>query len=210
MRALVARWLVWLRCRSCDAAPALRMDFLVKRTGPGQAEVNTLELTELGFSMLGCAGIAWALHVCTLHVHVHRSMCAHCMCAADTLRVHAVCMPCVSCAYSSFSHTASCENTAYTRHVQQACAWWNAPHACTHGRTPPPAPPAPRLCGRWTDGPQLVFGALLESCFDDVGATEAEAERLRLFRSKMHLQPSNAAAPGLTAPTDLGADDEDM
>ena len=100
--------------------------------------------------------------------------------------------------------------TAYTRHVQQACAWWDAPHACTHSRTPPPAPPAPRLCGRWTDGPQLVFGALLESCFDDVGATEAEAERLRLFRSKMHLQPSNAAAPGLTAPTDLGADDEDM
>ena len=79
-----------------------------------------------------------------------------------------------------------------------------------HGRTPPPAPPAPRLCGRWTDGPQLVFGALLESCFDDVGATEAEAERLRLFRSNMHLQPSNAAAPGLTAPTDLDADDEDM
>ena len=76
--------------------------------------------------------------------------------------------------------------------------------------SPPAAPAAPRLCGRWTDGPQLVFGALLESCFDDVGATEAEAERLRLFRSNMHLQPSNAAVPGLTAPTDLDADDEDM
>ena len=72
---------------------------------------------------------------------------------------------------------------------------------------PPAAPAAPRLCGRWTDGPQLVFGALLESCFDDVGPTEAEAERLRRFRSNMHLQPSNAAAPGLAAPTDLDADD---
>ena len=84
---------------------------------------------------------------------------------------------------------------------------WEAPHTCTRGRKPPAAPAAPRLCGRWADGPQLVFGALLESCFDDVGPTEAEAERLRRFRSNMHLQPSNAAAPGLAAPTDLDADD---
>ena len=106
------------------------------------------------------------------------------------------------------AHTtcASCIVHAHV-HVQQACARWEAPHTCTRGRKPPAAPAAPRLCGRWTDGPQLVFGALLESCFDDVGPTEAEAERLRRFRSNMHLQPSNAAAPGLAAPTDLDADD---
>ena len=71
VRVLVARWLVWLRCRSCDAPPALRMDFLVKRTGPGQAEVSTLELTELGFSMLGCAATARAPR--TLHAHCMRT-----------------------------------------------------------------------------------------------------------------------------------------
>ena len=75
VRVLVARWLVWLRCRSCDAPPALRMDFLVKRTGPGQAEVNTPELTELGFSMLGCAATAHA--PCTLHVHHNMGMGMH-------------------------------------------------------------------------------------------------------------------------------------
>ena len=73
----------------------------------------------------------------------------------------------------------------------------------------PHAPPAPHLCGRWADGPQLVFGALLESCFDDVGPTEAEAERLRLFRSNMHLQPSNAAAAIDVDEAGLDAD-EDM
>jgi len=53
------------------------MDFLVKRTGPGQAEVNTLELTELGFSMLGCAATARA--PCTLHAHHNMGM--HITCA---------------------------------------------------------------------------------------------------------------------------------
>mgnify|MGYP004236308357 CR=1 FL=1 len=67
--------------------------------------------------------------------------------------------------------------------------------------------PSPHLSGRWADGPQLVFGALLESCFDDVGPTETEAERLRLFRSSMHLQPSHAAVG--SDETDLDAD-EDM
>ena len=94
MRALVARWLVWLRCRSCDAPPALRMDFLVKRTGPGQAEVNTLELTELGFSMLGCVGTACAcacaLHVCTLHVHHMPTACALQHVCIDTLPAHCI------------------------------------------------------------------------------------------------------------------------
>eukprot|EP00908_Phaeocystis_cordata_P020278 Transcript_31949.p1 GENE.Transcript_31949~~Transcript_31949.p1 ORF type:complete len:393 (+),score=156.97 Transcript_31949:805-1983(+) len=49
---LTASWLTWLHCQSCEALPAVRMDMLVKRTAPGSAEVFTLELTELGFSML--------------------------------------------------------------------------------------------------------------------------------------------------------------
>jgi uncharacterized membrane protein YgcG len=50
---LASAWLVWLRAQSVEALPAMRMDILVKRTGAGRAEVFTLELTELGFSMLG-------------------------------------------------------------------------------------------------------------------------------------------------------------
>ena len=49
---LVNTWLTWLRCQSVEALPAVRMDMLIKRVGPGKAEVFTLELTELGFSML--------------------------------------------------------------------------------------------------------------------------------------------------------------
>ena len=46
----------------------------------------------------------------------------------------------------------------------------------------------------WDEGPRLVFGALLESCFEDVGPSEAEAERLRLFRSSA--PPANGDAGG--------------
>lgn len=49
---LVDAWLTWLRCQSVECLPAVRMDMLVRRKGPGAAEVFTLELTELGFSML--------------------------------------------------------------------------------------------------------------------------------------------------------------
>jgi hypothetical protein len=42
-----------LRCKHAFAPlPAIRIDILVKRVSPGKAEVHTLELTELGFSML--------------------------------------------------------------------------------------------------------------------------------------------------------------
>ena len=49
--------LSWLRCVASGhgAPPAIRMDFLVHRAAPGRATVHTLELTELGFSLLGCA-----------------------------------------------------------------------------------------------------------------------------------------------------------
>ena len=49
---LVRTWLTWLRCRNAEVTPCVRMDILVTRAGPGRAEVHTLELTELGFSML--------------------------------------------------------------------------------------------------------------------------------------------------------------
>ena len=49
---LVSAWLSWFRTQSVEALPGVRMDILIRRTGPGVAEVFTLELTELGFSML--------------------------------------------------------------------------------------------------------------------------------------------------------------
>ena len=49
---LVRHWLGWLRCRSAEATPAIRMDILISRSGVGKADVHTLELTEMGFSML--------------------------------------------------------------------------------------------------------------------------------------------------------------
>ena len=49
---LVSLWLTWLCCQSAEPVPAIRMDILVTRSGPGRSEVHTLELTEMGFSML--------------------------------------------------------------------------------------------------------------------------------------------------------------
>jgi hypothetical protein len=90
---LVDAWMVWLRCRNCEMPPALRIDCLVRRSGVGRAEVHTLELTEMGFSMLA-----------------------------------------------------------------------------------------------WEDGPRLVFGALLASCFEDVATTEAERNQLTRFATMHKLE----------------------
>ncbi len=49
---LVRHWLTWLRCRSAEPTIAFRCDLLITRASPGKAEVHTLELTEMGFSML--------------------------------------------------------------------------------------------------------------------------------------------------------------
>ena len=50
---LVLNWMTWLKCKHVGPPPpAIRIDVLVKRIGPGRADVHTLELTELGFSML--------------------------------------------------------------------------------------------------------------------------------------------------------------
>jgi len=50
---LVAAWLAWFKTQSVEALPGVRVDVLVRRVRQGAAEVFTLELTELGFSMLG-------------------------------------------------------------------------------------------------------------------------------------------------------------
>ena len=49
---LVKHWLAWLRCKNAEPVPCIRMDILVSKAGPGRADVHTLELTEMGFSML--------------------------------------------------------------------------------------------------------------------------------------------------------------
>ena len=54
----MARWLRWLTAMSSDSVPAIRMDFLVRRSGAGRAEVHSLELTELGFSLLGSTALS--------------------------------------------------------------------------------------------------------------------------------------------------------
>ena len=41
---LVRQWLTWLRCRSAEPTPAIRMDLLVSRTALGRTEVHTLEV----------------------------------------------------------------------------------------------------------------------------------------------------------------------
>ena len=53
---LVAHWERWLCACSSEPVPALRMDFLVHHTARGHASVHSLELTELGFCMLGWRG----------------------------------------------------------------------------------------------------------------------------------------------------------
>ena len=50
---LVSCWLRWLRAMSSDPVPAIRMDFLVHHLAVGEVQVHSLELTELGFSLLG-------------------------------------------------------------------------------------------------------------------------------------------------------------
>lgn len=51
---LTQHWLAWLRTQTCEVPPAIRFDYFVGRTGEakGKATVWTLEICELGFSML--------------------------------------------------------------------------------------------------------------------------------------------------------------
>jgi len=53
-REITDHWLHWVRAQICEVPPAVRFDFFVGRTAePGKAVVWTLEICELGFSMLG-------------------------------------------------------------------------------------------------------------------------------------------------------------
>mmetsp|Transcript_84049 Transcript_84049/g.213952 ORF Transcript_84049/g.213952 Transcript_84049/m.213952 type:complete len:728 (+) Transcript_84049:3-2186(+) len=51
---IAEHWMVWVQAQICAVPPAIRFDFFVGRgEKPGEAVVWTLEICELGFSMLG-------------------------------------------------------------------------------------------------------------------------------------------------------------
>eukprot|EP00928_Gymnodinium_smaydae_P088915 TRINITY_DN72950_c0_g1_i1.p1 TRINITY_DN72950_c0_g1~~TRINITY_DN72950_c0_g1_i1.p1 ORF type:complete len:725 (+),score=109.46 TRINITY_DN72950_c0_g1_i1:62-2236(+) len=53
-REIVNHWLFWIKSQICELPPAIRFDFFVGRSPQaGKATVWTLEICELGFSMLG-------------------------------------------------------------------------------------------------------------------------------------------------------------
>ena len=51
-RTLTDHWMVWVQVQSCEMPAAIRFDYMVKRSGPGTANVWTLEICELGFSCI--------------------------------------------------------------------------------------------------------------------------------------------------------------
>lgn len=53
-RQITEHWMNWVRAQTCQTPPGIRFDYFVGRAGPpGKATVRTLEICELGFSMLG-------------------------------------------------------------------------------------------------------------------------------------------------------------
>jgi len=53
-RELCDHWIAWIQAQICDIPPAVRFDYFIGRTAEkGKAVVWTLEICELGFSMLG-------------------------------------------------------------------------------------------------------------------------------------------------------------
>ena len=44
---LVRQWLIWLRCRSAEPTPCIRMDILVSKAGPGKADVRDCTASHL-------------------------------------------------------------------------------------------------------------------------------------------------------------------
>lgn len=54
-RELTSHWLHWVEAQCCEMPPAIRFDYFVSRVkgSAGKASVWTLEICELGFSMLG-------------------------------------------------------------------------------------------------------------------------------------------------------------
>lgn len=52
-RDITAHWMAWIQSQACEVPPAIRFDYFVGRSSePGRATVWTLEICELGFSML--------------------------------------------------------------------------------------------------------------------------------------------------------------
>lgn len=53
-REITAQWLIWVEAQISEPPPAIRFDYFIGRSAqPGKAVVWTLEICELGFSMLG-------------------------------------------------------------------------------------------------------------------------------------------------------------
>jgi len=53
-REITAHWMTWVQAQICDIPPGIRFDYFIGRTPEkGKAVVWTLEICELGFSMLG-------------------------------------------------------------------------------------------------------------------------------------------------------------
>mmetsp|Transcript_41220 Transcript_41220/g.74528 ORF Transcript_41220/g.74528 Transcript_41220/m.74528 type:complete len:746 (-) Transcript_41220:36-2273(-) len=53
-QVVTKHWLSWVQAQICEMPPAIRFDFFIgKAKQPGKANVWTLEICELGFSMLG-------------------------------------------------------------------------------------------------------------------------------------------------------------
>lgn len=46
-------WINWIQAQTCEVPSAIRFDYFVTREKPGHSSVSTLEICELGFSMLG-------------------------------------------------------------------------------------------------------------------------------------------------------------
>jgi len=56
-REITEHWMDWVRMQTCQTPPGIRFDYFVGKTAPGKATVRTLEICELGFSMLGKKGL---------------------------------------------------------------------------------------------------------------------------------------------------------
>jgi hypothetical protein len=52
-REITDHWMAWVQAQTCDIPPGIRFDYFIGRAGKGKAVVWTLEICELGFSMLG-------------------------------------------------------------------------------------------------------------------------------------------------------------
>ncbi|CAE7941554.1 unnamed protein product [Symbiodinium necroappetens] len=67
-REITAHWMDWVSMQTSQTPPGIRFDYFVGRTGePGKAKVRTLEICELGFSMLGKKDLPAKVFTAMLH-----------------------------------------------------------------------------------------------------------------------------------------------